>query len=329
MAHDLAALDQIEGYRNLFTDVDFWTPYVREVCRRHGLLPGDAIRTGIPGTCPTFMVDERWVVKFFGRLFDGGNSFVVEQEVGRLVRSADKPNTLGAARVLASGALGGPGWPWPYLVFEYIPGISIGEAAGQIPFEDRLCAAGDMGETARWLHGLALQDSSVFPNTHTAYRQFLEKQRAGVVERQREWGSLPPRLVEQIDGFIPELDSLVDTTRPPHLIHADLTRDHLLGRIENGRWTSLAVIDFGDAMTGDLLYELGSLHLDQFGGDRRLLAAFLEAYGLPAQARGALPRKALATALLHRFNLFSGIAEEILDTESLEELAGRLWSIEQ
>ena len=59
-------------------------------------------------------------------------------------------------------------------------------------------------------------------------------------------------------------------------------------------------------MTGDLLYELAALHLDLFAGDPRLLAAFLDAYGLPAAQRADLPRKALATALLHRSTCLPG-----------------------
>jgi hypothetical protein len=51
------------------------------------------------------------------------------------------------------------------------------------------------------------------------------------------WGGLPERLIEQIDGLILMAAGPV---RRPHLIHADLTGDHLLGRLDNGRWTTWA-----------------------------------------------------------------------------------------
>jgi hygromycin-B 7''-O-kinase len=39
------------------------------------------------------------------------------------------------------------------------------------------------------------------------------------------------------------------------------------------------LIDFGDAMVGDLHYELAALHLDLFDCDKRLLRQFLDHYG--------------------------------------------------
>ncbi|MBE0699083.1 MAG: phosphotransferase, partial [Anaerolineaceae bacterium] len=129
----------------------------------------------------------------------------------------------------------------------------------------------------------------------------------------------------QIEKFLPPLETLVDHNRPVHLIHSDLTRDHLLGQVVEGRWQTLGLIDFGDAMTGDLLYELAALHLDLFRGDRRLLSTFLAAYGLNPAERSGLARKALATALLHQFNVFGGLPPEMLQVKTLEALAETLW----
>ncbi len=332
----LSALDDLDSYRQLFTDVNFWSPYVWQVCERHGLSCA-RVRTGVPGTCPVFIAADsagvdRWVVKFFGRLFDGAKSFASEQEAGRLAgldpeirttRMAAAGELLAHRKLLVSMEDNERNWPWPYLIFDYIPGVSMGEVMEQVSLQDRLRAARELGDTARRIHALPLQGSPVFPNSHAPYLRFLEQQRAGVAERQRAWGSLPPRLVAGIDEFIPSPRELVDRTRPPHLIHADLTRDHLLGRLENGRWTSLAIIDFGDALTGDLLYELCALHLDLFGSDKRLLAAFLKAYGIFTLS----PRSALATALLHQFNVFAAVPEEALQVETLDELAEVLYGV--
>jgi len=321
----LDQLDDIQHYGRLFTDLDLWAPYVKRVLARHGLQPRNPARTGVPGTCPTFIAGERWVVKFFGRLYDGAESFAAEREAGRL---AGLDPHIRVARLAAEGELGEGAWPWPYLIFEYIPGASIGEVMHQLSFADMLQAARDLGETVRRLHGLPLGGSTVFPNSHAAHLRFLETQRAGAAERHRQWGCLPERLTGQIDDFIPLPEALVDRDRSPHLIHADLTRDHLLGRLIDGRWTSLALIDFGDAMTGGLPYELGALHLDLFAGDPRLLAAFLDAYELPADQRAGLPRKALSAALLHRFNLFEGLRGKAAAAESLEALARMVWGID-
>lgn len=318
----LSNLEILDGYRQLFTDLDLWAPYVRQVCQKHGLQPHETVRLGVPGTYPVFIVEDRWVVKFYGRLFDGATAYAVEREAGQLV---SRDPAIYTARLVASGELGSPDWPWPYLVFNFIPGVSIGEVLDQLSFADRLRAASDLAEIVRRIHALTLEDSAVFPNSFDSYLDFLHQQRARCVENHRQWDSFPLHLLEQIEDFLPPLETLIDRTRPPHLIHADLTRDHLMGCIENGRWQTLALIDFGDAMTGDLLYELPALHLDLFNADRRLLAAFLKGYGLDGQARSELPRKAMATALLHQFNVFFGLTAEQKQLQTLEELADALW----
>lgn len=318
----LSALETLDGYRRLFTDLPLWTPYVEEVLRRHGLQPLGPVRVGVPGTYPTFLVAERWVVKFFGRLFDGAQAFAAEQEAARL--AAGDPGIRSVA-LAGAGELGMDGWPWPYLIFSFMPGASIGTRIEQIEPLERVQIAGELGDMIRRLHSLPLEGSPVFANTHAAYRQFLSEQRADVSERLRAWGSLPERLIAELDHYLPPLDEILDTRQPPHLIHADLTGDHLLGTIENGRWHTSALIDFGDARTGDLLYELGALHMDLFHHDRRLLSAFLDSYGMPRGLRAGLPRKALATALLHQFDLFGGITETARQSPNLETLAQRLF----
>ena len=114
------------------------------------------------------------------------------------------------------------------------------------------------------------------------------------------------------------------------MIHADLTADHLLGRLENGQWTPLGLIDFGDAMIGNLYYELLALYLDMFRCEKPLLRAFLETYGLDESARRQFPQKAMTTLLLHRFNVPYGIAAHYpaaLKAPTLDDLAILLWDL--
>ena len=125
------------------------------------------------------------------------------------------------------------------------------------------------------------------------------------------------------------LRALVEAERP-HLIHADLTQDHLLGRLEGGRWTSLALIDFGDARTGSLFYELPALHFSLFGGDKRLLAAFLQGYRYAGPTGEDFACRAMACALLHQFDVFSETAlhPDWRDAATLEQAANILWRVD-
>jgi hygromycin-B 7''-O-kinase len=328
-------LENMEGYRRYFADPLAWRPYVEQVCQRHSLNPGHGccrVRIGVPGTCPTFIVDERWVVKFFGRLFDGGQCWQVELELGRWAKALGLPFPA----IVAEGQLlrspeAGEGWPWPYLVFEFVPGESIGEVFEQVRLEDKLALARWMADLTRRMHQAALPVSDIFQPVWDGFTGLLQSQRSGCRQSFKQWGCLTEHLLAQLDDFLLPVDKLVGSTAAPHLIHADLTADHVLGRLEGGRWHSLALIDFGDAMIGNLYYELVALHLDLFHGDKRLLAAYLDAYGLDEAARRNLPVLAMNMTLLHRFNVLEPVFERnpaLRLIPTLDELADVLWNVE-
>lgn len=323
-------LENMEGYRRYFADAAAWLPYVEQVCRRQGLIPARVVRIGVPGTCPTFIVDDRWVVKFFGRLFDGGRSFQVELELGKWAAALALP----FPEIVAAGQLfqGGVVWHWPYLVFPYIPGESIGEVYQHIGLEDKLVLARWMARITWRMHTAALPASEIFQPAWDAFTELLQSQRDGCKQSFAEWGCLPEHLFAQLDDYLLPVDELVDSRSTPHLIHADLTADHVLGRLEGGRWNSLVLIDFGDAMIGNLYYELVALHLDLFHGEKRLLAAYLDAYGLDEPGRRELPARAMNMALLHRFNVLGPVFERepaLRQVSTLDELADVLWNVER
>jgi len=234
--------------------------------------------------------------------------------------------------LLASGRLAPPGvdWDWPYLVFEFIPSVSLGEARAQVPFAGQLHLAGELGAWMAELHAAPLPPGGPFEPGWHAYLAFLEGQRAGCARRHAGWGSLPAHLAEQMEAYLPPAADLRLPGERPHLIHADLTQDHLLGRVERGRWTSLALIDFGDARTGSLFYELPALHFSLFGGDKRLLAAFLQAYGYAGPTGEEFTRRAMACALLHQFDVFSEAALPTAwrEAATLEQAADILWRVD-
>jgi hygromycin-B 7''-O-kinase len=325
----LEQLHTLDGYRRHFMDASCWESHVRAVYERHMRIPCQSIRPGLPGTYPTFIVDDRWVVKFFGRLFDGALAFETELEVGRLLSPG---HPIPSPAIVASGYLfeGSAGWPWPYLIFEFISGVSIGEVYERVSYPDRLTLAQSLGEITRRLHEIPTTDTTLFQPTWDAYARLLEDQRARCRTTHLEWNTLPDHLTEQIDAFLLPLDVLVDRSVTPHLIHADLTRDHILGRLEHGHWTTLSIIDFGDAMIGDTLYELIALHLDLFRCNKRLLSAYLDAYNLDAQHRHMLPAKAMSLALLHRFNVLVSVFESYphaREVSTLDQLATLLWDV--
>jgi hygromycin-B 7''-O-kinase len=324
--HPLAQLSDRKTYTQLFTNAAFWTPFVRQACQASGQACRH-ILSGTPGTFPTFIVDNQVVVKFYGPLFNGARCLDAERACARLLSDHA---VLPAAALLAKGYLHPPGvaWDWPYLIFEYLEGHSIAADFASLAFAQKLEIARRLGGWVRALHSLPLPPAGPFEPDWDGFENFLNDQRMTCSVRLSARPSLPPSLISQIPAFLPPLASLIDRSARPHLIHADLTGDHLLGLRAGEQWHPTGIIDFGDARTGNLYYELAALHLDLFQADHRLLAAFLEAYGF--QPPPDFARRAMSMCLLHEFDVLAGLKHIFAPGEfpsSLEELALKLWSV--
>ncbi len=326
----LDLLDEIQNYRKYFMDADFWEPYVASAMEQVKL-PYKVMRGGNPGTCPTFIIDDAYVIKFYGRLFDGENSFYAELYANGLVkRQVEFP----IPALVAQGKLyeGDYHWKWPYLIYEYLDGISIGEAWGDLSLIERQDVSSEMGHMVGALHMIALGENGYFDPNWDAFRNFLETQQTNLLESMKNSGWLPFQLWKQLDAFLLPLDQLIELEMKPYLIHADLTRDHILGKVKDGKWKTLGVIDFGDARVGNLFYELIALHLDLFQGEKQMLRVFLENYGFEMSSDKNFSKKAMNMTLLHRFgeNILMDLFRRCPFLEyisTLDELAEEIWGI--
>jgi hygromycin-B 7''-O-kinase len=328
-------LNTLDEYGQRFADATYWRPYVEEVCARHQLTPCATVRCHNPGTCPVFIVDERWVVKFFGELFNGAAGYAAEYEANYLISAYAKTgdhvaiNAIPVPMLLTSGYLmpDGAHWRWPYLVFEYVPhATSLGEMFDQISLQDRSATARQLGVITHRVHNLPLDSATVLRPTWDTYADMLARQRPSCSARHHAWHALPDHLIAQIDSFLESAGPLFNPATRPHLLHGDITGDHVLGHFTAEHWTMRCLIDFGDAIVGDPIYEIIPLQFDCFRCDTRLLAAYLDAYGPGCQAP---PRRALSLALLHPFNMFEGVARhhpEMLNSPTLDELAATIFS---
>lgn len=326
----LDLLEDIVNYRRLFTDIGFWQPYILSAMEKVQL-PCTNIRGGIPGTYPTFIVDDTYVIKFFGRLFDGIKSFETEYYANRLVRQ--RPG-IPVPELVAQGLLleENDHWNWPFLVFEFLDGISIGESWEALAQNERQQIAKEMGQIVRAIHTIPLVDDGYFQKDWQLFRKFIESQKLNCYRRLKKAGGVPEHLLSQLEDFLLPVEELIDFNQSPHLIHADLTRDHLLGKVINGHWTTQGIIDFGDAMAGNLGYELVALHFDLFKGDKQMLRIFLESYGIQKFLCTDFSFMAMNITLLHQFgeyilaDLFGRLPQlEVMI--SLDDLAEKLWGL--
>jgi hygromycin-B 7''-O-kinase len=324
---NLKILADLDGYRTGFMNPALWSPLIRQICREHRL-PCRRILPGTAGTFPTFILDQQYVIKFFGELFNGPQSWLVETAVGRAL---ENQAGLPAARILHSGEVFAGGQVWRWLVFNCIRGRSYHQDYARITFGDKQAVAYQLGKILHGFHRLPVPSTprEIFTAKPDEYHNKLTGWFTTRLHKQPQSGlGLPDHLANQAKDFLAGLRANSSPQTALHLIHADLTQDHILGGFADGRWHINGLIDFGDCMTGDLFYELGLLHLDFFDGDKRLLSEFLSGYGAPDMPDEHFPQRCLAAALQHQFDLFGEIFArhpDLAATDDLHTLARILW----
>jgi hygromycin-B 7''-O-kinase len=317
-------------YSRYFSSLPFWRPYVEEACRRSGV-PCVTVQPTLAGTYPVFRAGDGFIVKLFGDLFDGPAAYEVEREIFSLFSSHP---SFPAPRMAAHGCLfpDQPSWRWPYIISTAIPGVSLGECASQVSYRDREGVALWLGPVVRDLHALPLGGVPILSPSWERFLRFLGERRTRSTADHRSWGRMPEHLVREIDRYLPPLEALIDRDAGPVLLHSDLNQDHVLGCAEEGGWQPKGIIDFGDAQSGDRLYELAALHAGLFHCDKRLLRIFLEAYGLERGGKARFVHRAMSMALLHEFDVLGPVFEEFpwaREAESLGTLAHLMWGLEE
>jgi hypothetical protein len=295
--------DSIDSYGARLGDLQYWRPYAEAALDRSGL----SVRTlavGFEGTYPT-LVGDQLVVKLFGYFPGWRESWVAELAANRAIEDVDE---ISAPQIVADGLLfPGDDADWPFLIMQRLDGLPWREAAVTPETADSL--ARHLGIQIRRLHDLGSAELQL------GRQDWIGVHGQAAAGRQRNWGSLPTFLIDQIPDYLRTYEA-----GPRCLVHGDLTEDHLF--IREGEL--LGIIDWGDAMVTDPFYELGALHLGAFAGDRRLLGQFLRGYGWRVDQGFA--DHALQVALMHEFDLFASICDLTTGFETLTALAKGLWT---
>jgi hygromycin-B 7''-O-kinase len=314
----------VKDYERVLTNVAFWRSAIDRLCTQHPLfttLTDVSIRAGLPGTNPVFIVDERFVIKFYEiYLFPSGNrSFRVELDLYEWLQLPD----LMIPQLIASGTPDN----WPYIITKIVPGLSFGEVHTKIHLSDRHALATLLGHTLRYLHQIPIDSQPILSKMRDEFIEFVQKQENECVQHHRQWRVLPEHLIEQIPKYLHDHERLKSVS----LIHADISCDHVFGTFdsEHEYWHATGLIDFADAWVGDPAYELVTLHCSLFGLDTNLLRTFLRAYQLLQEP---FIERVMVAILLFEFNVFKNVAEHrsaaFFTVSTLQELAESIWAME-
>jgi hygromycin-B 7''-O-kinase len=272
-------------YRERAREIADWLPALAEIARRHGVTCGEVIRFP-DGESPVFALGEEFVVKLMPKL---GNT-IVQQEVDLLTFLAPH-GQLPAPRLVGQGELE----DWYYLLMTRIAGVTLQHAWPEIPADERLRLAAEIGQLLACLH--ELPQGKLNPGgidwtefCHASFGRWSARPSVGRIT-----------VALQNDGprYFRAHGAAVATSQR-RLLHGDLAPINLLVRPEPDGWAISGMIDFGNAMRGDPWFDLTAASVLLQPGDRTTVHAMLDGYAGGSSADLARLRPSLmVNTLIH------------------------------
>ncbi len=292
----------------IYTDDQLWRPVVERVWaiderlpRVTGIARPKQVRSGYPGTCAVFLVDGAAVIKFYPPVVEG------DYDRERAVYGLLSGRVSHLPALLADGVFHDR-IDWPYVVVSYIAGEPWREISHRLIAAEQRAILAELGRVIRVAHETTLPKTGAWPS-QMGWAEFV--------------GDRLPHLPAELrrtalsESIIEETMTLVNDTDwfavPPVLLHADLTGDHPLLAVRDGRWSLVGLIDWADAMVGDPLYDAVAFWFDTCRQDAALFRAFLDGYGSGFGRAADLPDRLLAMTFLHEFNV--DILDEAISPE--------------
>jgi hygromycin-B 7''-O-kinase len=265
--------------------IDEWRPALRALGARHGF-PDEPVQRFASGANPVFSLGDRLVVKLVPHLW----SNVVQREIECLQFLADK-TTLPVARVVAEGRIE----DWTYLVSTRLPGSPLDQVWPLLGPEEKDALAGELGGLLRGLHQIPI--NGLRPGG-IVWEEFCENAIASWTAR-RDLQRLPAPLRADGPRFLAQVNPR-STPAPLVLLHGDLAPENML--VEHGAegWRISGVLDFGNAMTGDPLFDLTAPTVLLAPGQAEIVGRILASCGgPPALDARTLRRRLMALTLIH------------------------------
>ncbi|MFH8224326.1 aminoglycoside O-phosphotransferase APH(7'')-Ia [Streptomyces sp. NPDC018057] len=317
----LDRIDSDDSYASLRNDQEFWEPLARRALEQLGLPVPPVLRVPGESTNPVLVGEPGPVIKLFGEHWCGPESLASESEAYGVLADAPVP----VPRLLGRGELrpgtGTGAWPWPYLVISRMTGTTWRSAMDGAADRGALLAlARELGRVLGRLHRVPLTGDTVLTPGSEVFPELLRERRAATVDDHREWGYLSPRLLDRMEDWLPDVDTLL-AGRAPRFVHGDLHGTNIF--VDLAATAVTGIVDFTDVYAGDPRYSLVQLHLNAFRGDRGILAALLD--GAQWKRTGDLARELLAFTFLHDFEVFEETPLDLSGFTDPEELAQFLW----
>ena len=290
MSNLLPAAETIDEFRRARKmDVAAWTPGIHVLAARHGLEIASITRFSA-GENPVFAVGEQIVLKLVPSL----RSRVLQRELSFL-RFLDQHADVPTARPIAHGQCEN----WHYLFSSRLPGRQLDHVWPQLPADDQEGLAVAMGQLLRRLHDIPLAGLEL---GDPAWTDWLPRSITTWTAR-HDTVCVPPALREDAPRFLAQ-QNLDQSLRAP--LHDDLAPENLLVQRGDSGWHISGMIDFGNGMAGDPLFDLVAPSVVLAPAQRTVAGWILEGYdGRPSRERGPMRDHLMAYMLIHPMGDFS------------------------
>jgi hygromycin-B 7''-O-kinase len=305
-------------YAKRRTDLELWREPILAALARVGAPLGELRGVTEDATNVVFELGDVYFFKAYPPFFGGRERLHHEAMALRVL--ATNPE-VPAPTVAYRGELDpdATDWKWPFLVLPRLPGKPYSLYWNQASNAEQAMAARSIGKLLREIHRsgpgheLPIAVTKSWPG---GFGEFLE--------RNREW----KRHLSEMQGAAIWDDLMAADVRSLGqgwgvLLHGDFDLSHLLS--DGPKITG--VLDFGDVLIGDPIYDFVTVAIWTFDRHPELLQAFAEGYGLTLDAR--FFEKLGTFALLHEATEVPDILPWVVDSgaSTREELGRYLWGV--
>ena len=255
-----------------------WSVYTRNESTMQSIVEGACENAGLPpplcvtvapcGSNTVYLLDDQYVVKLYCPLFS--------REAGKerlactlLADEAGVP----APQLIAHGATRLQGWD--YLVLTQVNGRPINEAWHTLTCQEQDNLVRQSGELMRRLHSVSVP--SLTYRQRSEWSRFVARRTKTCLEirrnrDRRDWLCESGRTF--VAGF--NIEAILSCRC---LLHGDIGPRHVFVSRDQNSWNITGLIDFGDSVFGDPIYDLITLHLAVCHANPLLLKSLLQSYG--------------------------------------------------
>jgi hygromycin-B 7''-O-kinase len=280
----IASLAELEA---LAADPPRWAPHVASLAAELGL--ADLPLHSLGGGNLVVAIGDHHVLKLTPPRF----AREVEAEAAAFAVLGDRrwPGALRAPELLGRGRSG----TWPWVLITRLPGATLASSRAGLTRANLATIARDLGAWLNELHRPPHTSATALAGSWSR----LVDAKDDAITRQASWG-VPRALCEDMRALLQRVDL---ACAAPTLLHSDLHDDNVLVERRESGLIATGVIDFGDAMEGDPLFDLVTPVALVARGDGAAVRALFEGAGRGADLddRREIDRF-MAMSIIHRWN---------------------------